>query len=97
MEVEEVEVGKGYKALRIIAFVFKGFAFVALGPGLWSTWGRSAPSPGMVFGGFAMAAYGMIHFVALYAFDELIYVFLDIEKNTRLTARMLARKEAPQS
>ena len=52
--------------------------------------------PGALFGGFVggliMLVYAGFVFVALYGFGEFIYLFIDIEENTRKTNEMLSRR-----
>jgi uncharacterized membrane protein YidH (DUF202 family) len=42
-----------------------------------------------LFGGLIMLVYGVFVFVFLYAYAEWMYVFMDIEENTRMTNEML--------
>ena len=44
---------------------------------------------GGVVGGLIAIVYGVFVFVFLYAYAEWMYVFMDIEENTRLTNEML--------
>ena len=44
---------------------------------------------GGVVGGLLSIAWGVLGFVFLYAYAEWMYVFMDIEENTRLTNEML--------
>ena len=53
------------------------------------------PEPGLssffggLVGGLIMLVYGVFVFVFLYAYAEWMYVFMDIEENTRMTNEML--------
>jgi hypothetical protein len=51
------------------------------------------PGPAAFFGGLVggliMLVYGVFVFVFLYAYAEWMYVFMDIEENTRMTNEML--------
>jgi hypothetical protein len=57
----------------------------------------SEPGPAALFGGFVgglvLIVYGVIVFVFLYAYAEWMYVFMDIEENTRLTNEMLSARK----
>ena len=52
--------------------------------------------PGALFGGLVggliVMIYGVFLFVFLYAYAEWMYVFMDIEENTRMTNEMLMKK-----
>ena len=106
---------KKYKALRVIATVYKILAFLAGGlciifglvmlvAGIGSGMGShsrdvfSTGGPFALFGGFLgaviMLFYGVILFVVLYGAGEFIYVFLDIEENTRMTNYTLSSRGA---
>lgn len=99
-------VGAKYKALRTIANLYKILAFVLGGilvigaliimaSGAASSTG-SLGGPSMLAGGFIggliMLIYAGLVFVGLYGFGEFIYLFLDIEENTRKTNELLSRK-----
>jgi len=45
-----------------------------------------------VVGGLIMFIYGVFVFVFLYAYSEWMYVFMDIEENTRITNAMLSER-----
>jgi hypothetical protein len=94
---------KKYKALRtianlykILAFVFGGImvivALIVMASGATS----SAIGPTALFGGFIgglmMLIYAGFVFIFLYGLGEFIYLFMDIEENTRKTNEMLSRK-----
>ncbi|MEK6325497.1 MAG: hypothetical protein AABN33_27975 [Acidobacteriota bacterium] len=40
-----------------------------------------------------MLVYGVFVFIFLYAYSEWMYVFMDIEENTRLTNEMLSERK----
>ncbi|HKV39768.1 MAG TPA: hypothetical protein VJX67_11195 [Blastocatellia bacterium] len=104
-----MEVEKKYKALRIIATIYKVLAFVVLaicvigglvmlaagiGSGASRDYNFGSVGPAAMLSGFVGALvviiYGVVLFVMLYGAGEFIYVFLDIEENTRLTNSMLS-------
>jgi hypothetical protein len=95
-----------YKALRTIANLYKILAFVlggilvigaliVMASGAVSST-SSLGGPSMLAGGFVggliMLIYAGLVFVGLYGFGEFIYLFLDIEENTRKTNDLLSRK-----
>lgn len=47
---------------------------------------------GGVVGGLIMIVYGVFVFIFLYAYAEWMYVFMDIEENTRVTNEVLLGK-----
>lgn len=55
------------------------------------------PGPAAFFGGLVgglvLVVYGVFVFVFLYAYAEWMYVFMDIEENTRLTNEMLSARK----
>jgi len=55
------------------------------------------PGPAALFGGLVgglvLIVYGVFVFVFLYAYAEWMYVFMDIEENTRLTNEMLSARK----
>lgn len=57
----------------------------------------SEPGPAALFGGLVgglvLIVYGVFVFVFLYAYAEWMYVFMDIEENTRLTNEMLSARK----
>ena len=57
----------------------------------------SEPGPAALFGGLVgglvLVVYGVFVFVFLYAYAEWMYVFMDIEENTRLTNEMLSARK----
>jgi hypothetical protein len=91
--------------LKVFAFIAAGasviFALISLfagasagsatrtGPGL----GTELGGPSMLFGGFLGAVislvYGAFMFIFLYAYAEVIYLFLSIEEHTRATTDIL--------
>jgi len=97
---------KKYKALRTIANIYKIMAFVVgglLAIAALITMASGAASstssfggPTALFGGFLfgviMLVYAGFAFVFLYGMGEFIYLFLDIEENTRKTSEMLSRR-----
>ncbi len=48
---------------------------------------------GGLVGGLIMFVYGIFLFVFLYAYAEWMYVFMDIEENTRITNEMLSARK----
>lgn len=98
---------KKYKALRIIATIYKVLAFVVGGLCVIGGFlimivgvGSSASSSSYygegvaalfsgVVGGVFLLIYGAVLFIALYGAGEFVYVFLDIEENTRMTSLAL--------
>jgi hypothetical protein len=62
-----------------------------------STTPLSETGPGALFGGLVggliMLVYGIFMFVFLYAYAEWMYVFMDIEENTRMTNEMLSNRK----
>jgi membrane-bound metal-dependent hydrolase YbcI (DUF457 family) len=48
---------------------------------------------GGLVGGFALLFYGVFVFIFLYAYAEWMYVFMDIEENTRMTNEMLSGRK----
>ena len=48
---------------------------------------------GGVVGGLIAIVYGVFVFVFLYAYAEWMYVFMDIEENTRMTSEMLSARK----
>lgn len=48
---------------------------------------------GGLFGGLVAIIYGVFLFVFLYAYAEWMYVFMDIEENTRITNEMLINRK----
>ena len=99
---------KKFRALRLIGTIFKVLAWIGLivgvlgsmAPllmGLFKVTGRGlvVPWPGLV-GGFRtfliIFLTAIFHFLLLYASGDLIYLLLDIEENTRLTAHCLRQR-----
>jgi len=102
-------VEKKYKALRLIALLYKilafvaGAAFVILGLVTFVTGIAAGSSPttiggqpaaffGGAMGGLILLVYGLFLFVFLYGLGEWMYVFMDIEENTRKTNETLASR-----
>lgn len=99
-----------YKALRLIAMLYKVFAFVAGGGCVLlslfmivSSFTSSSnstltigPDPTAIFGGavggLMLLVFGAFLFIFLYGLGEWMYVFMDIEENTRKTNEMLASR-----
>ena len=48
---------------------------------------------GGLVGGLVLIVYGVFVFIFLYAYAEWMYVFMDIEENTRLTNQMLSERK----
>ena len=106
-----IKVEKKYKALRMIAMLYKIFAFVAggacvlmalfllvtgFGGSSRSTTTTLGPDPTAIFGGavgaLLLLVYGAFIFIFLYGLGEWMYVFMDIEENTRKTNETLASR-----
>lgn len=100
---------KKYKALRMIAMLYKIFAFVGGGACVLmalfmfvsgiatsSSSNTIGSNPMAIFGGamggLVLLVYGAFVFVFLYGLGEWMYVFMDIEENTRKTNDMLASR-----
>lgn len=100
---------KRYKALRLIAMLYKILAFVAGGAcilmalfmlvsGIATSSSNTAigANPmaifGGVLGGLVLLVFGAFVFIFLYGLAEWMYVFMDIEENTRKTNEMLASR-----
>jgi len=79
-----------YKNLRMVARVFEVLAWV-IGLGIFVLGIASGFADGanIIFGIIAGVVGGFFSFVFIYAFAQLIYVFLDIERNTRATVKAL--------
>lgn len=103
------QVAKRYKALRLIARLYKILAFVVGGvcvlmalfmfvSGIATTASTTAMGldPMAIFGGAVGGlfplVYGAFVFIFLYGLAEWMYVFMDIEENTRRTNEMLATR-----
>jgi hypothetical protein len=48
---------------------------------------------GGLVGGLIVFVYGVFIFIFLYAYAEWMYVFMDIEENTRVTNEMLSARK----
>jgi hypothetical protein len=93
-----------YKALRVIAVIYKVLAFVAAGIyaiigllALANGASRSSSYGGPLFyGGFIGALifflFGALAFVFFYGAAEFITLFINIEENTRATNEILQRR-----
>lgn len=98
--------GGKYKALRTIANLYKILAFVLGGilvigaliimvsgaASSTSSYGGPSMLAGGFIGGLIMLIYAGLVFVGLYGLGEFIYLFLDIEENTRKTNELLSKK-----
>ncbi|HID87581.1 MAG TPA: hypothetical protein EYP55_09440 [Anaerolineae bacterium] len=94
-------------ALRLIGTILKVFAWVVLVLGVLGSLAplvtglsrmamRRLPWPGLMggFGAFLMILLmAIFYFLLLYATGELIFLLLDIEENTRLTAHYLRQRQ----
>ena len=74
-----------YGALRIIASVFKYLAWIILILGLIQAIFLGGSAPRIIFS----IIIAILSFLVLLAAGQLIYLFLDIEQNTRETAERL--------
>jgi hypothetical protein len=97
---------KKYKALRTIANLYKILAFVLGGlmvigaliimasgaVSSSSSFGGPSMMAGGFIGGLIMLIYAGLVFVGFYGLGEFIYLFLDIEENTRKTNDLLSKK-----
>jgi hypothetical protein len=99
----ETGVEKKYAVLRTLAGLYKVLAFVVAGlyallALLSLVAGASVPMGGMsgLGGGLLSAIFllimGGLAFIFFYALSELMYVFMDIEENTRKTNMMLSQR-----
>jgi hypothetical protein len=91
MKILSVVVG----ALLIIA----GLVMIVAGATASTQSTPTIPDPGFsalftgVVGGLIAIVYGVLVFVFLYAYAEWMYVFMDIEENTRMTNEMLSGRK----
>ncbi|MEK6299840.1 MAG: hypothetical protein AABO41_03890 [Acidobacteriota bacterium] len=103
-------VERKYKALRLIARLYKVLAFVSGGGCallalflIVNSFTSNSPSTptigpdptamfGGAVGGLVLLVFGASLFVFLYGLGEWMYVFMDIEENTRKTNEMLASR-----
>ena len=83
-----------------IALMITGLVMIVAGAASSSrtttpTLGESGPAAffGGLVGGLVLVVYGVFVFVFLYAYAEWMYVFMDIEENTRLTNEMLSARK----
>ena len=99
---------KKYKALRTIAILYKALAVIiglmfCVGAFITFVAAVSAQGGGRnelnsILGGFGILGafftfvYGAILFIFFYGLGEFIFVFIDIEENTRITNEMLRAK-----
>ena len=89
------------KILAIIGgmiLIIGGLVMIAAGAASSSrstTFNETGPAAlfGGFLGGLIMLVYGIFVFVFLYAYAEWMYVFMDIEENTRLTNEMLSNRK----
>jgi len=91
MKVLAVVVG----AIMIIAGLFMIVAGAAASSKPTQTLPDFGPAPflsGLV-GGVVVLVYGVFIFIFLYAYAEWMYVFMDIEENTRMTNEMLSARK----
>ncbi|MEK6285409.1 MAG: zinc ribbon domain-containing protein [Acidobacteriota bacterium] len=90
--------------IKVFAFIAGAIciigALVMLAAGVASSsktsgFGDTGPAAlfGGVVGGLLMLVYGVFVFVFLYAYSEWMYVFMDIEENTRVTNEMLSGRK----
>ncbi len=81
---------KRFGVLRTIATIFKIVAWVVLVITIIGFFvallGSSLFGRGGIASSFLVLIIGVIYFLSLYAFAELIYLFLSIEENVRLIA-----------
>lgn len=88
-----------YRVLRALAIVFKIIAWIALASGVIAFFVFLAAGslvgrgfiPG-VAGAFIGLVYGIIIFISLYAWAEIIYVLLSIEESARKVADKLSEE-----
>lgn len=98
---------KRYRALRIIATIFRifgvmvgvitilGSLLVLFSGDSYIVFGgisREAATIGRVFMALASLVGGVLSAVVVYSVGELIYLFINIEENTRFTALMLRER-----
>lgn len=82
-------------AIMIIA----GLVMIVAGATAGSQSTTTFPDPGLtslfggLVGGLLAIIYGVFLFVFLYAYAEWMYVFMDIEENTRITNEMLINRK----
>ena len=91
--------------MKILAFIagailiIAGLVMIVAGAASSSqstpTFGQPGPSAlfGGLVGGLILFVYGIFVFVFLYAYAEWMYVFMDIEENTRVTNEMLSARK----
>jgi len=75
-----------------LVMIVAGATSSAKAPTAFPDSGPTALLGGLV-GGLISLVYGVLVFVFLYAYAEWMYVFMDIEENTRLTNEMLSTKK----
>src|SRR5215471_11742140 len=85
-----------------VALIITGLVMIVAGAASSSrttattpTFGEPGPAAffGGLVGGLVLVVYGVFVFVFLYAYAEWMYVFMDIEENTRLTNEMLSARK----
>jgi hypothetical protein len=88
MKILSVVIG----AILIIAGLVMIVAGATAGSQTTPTFPDTGPTAllGGVVGGLIAIVYGVFVFVFLYAYAEWMYVFMDIEENTRMTNEMLS-------
>jgi hypothetical protein len=82
-------------ALLIIAGLVMVVAGAAASSKTTTTFPDAGPAAflGGVVGGLIALVYGVLVFIFLYAYAEWMYVFMDIEENTRVTNEMLSARK----
>jgi uncharacterized membrane protein len=75
-----------------LVMIVAGATSSAKAPTAFPDTGPTALLGGLV-GGLISLVYGVLVFVFLYAYAEWMYVFMDIEENTRLTNEMLSTRK----
>jgi zinc-ribbon domain len=90
------------KVLAVIAgaiLIIAGLVMIVAGAASSSkttpTFGDPGPAAffGGLVGGLVLFVYGVFVFIFLYAYAEWMYVFMDIEENTRVTNEMLSARK----
>ena len=96
-----------YKALRFVATIYKIFAWIFLVLGILGLPGGViggliispnygyAPGPGSLLGlgaGIILVLLGVLLFIVFLSFGQFIYVFMDIEDNTRKAYLLMEEK-----
>jgi hypothetical protein len=88
-----------FRVLRVLALIFKVVAWLTLISGIIGFFiflaMGSLTGKGPVFGAawaFGSLVYGIVLFISLYAWAEIIYVLLSIENSARTVARKLSEE-----